>query len=118
MPAQTAQWVGSELLRHGSVRRAWLGLAAHTVPLARRVAPHHGLGLDSAILVDRVEPQGPADRAGVQAGDRIVGVDDAEVGAVDQLHRALARDHIGRPTRLALLRGIARHQVQVVPQAH
>ena len=118
VPAQTAQWVVSELLRHGTVRRAWLGVAAHTVPLARRVARHHGLALESAILVDRVEPQGPAERAGVQPGDRIVGVDEAEVGAIDQLHRALARDRIGRPTRLALLRGIARHQVQVVPQAH
>jgi len=118
VPAQTAQWVVSELLRHGAVRRAWLGVAAHTVPLARRVARHHGLALDSAILVDRVEPQGPADQAGLRAGDRIIGIEDTEVGAVDHLHRALGRDRIGRATRLALLRGVERRTVQVVPQGH
>ncbi|MGZ5847917.1 MAG: S1C family serine protease, partial [Ramlibacter sp.] len=95
VPSLTAQWVVSELLRHGTVRRAWLGVAAHTVPLARRVARHHGLDRASAILVDRVEPQGPADQAGLRAGDRIVGIDDTEVGEIDHLHRALGRDRIG-----------------------
>ena len=118
VPAQTAQWVVSELLRHGAVRRAWLGVAAHTVPLARRVARHHGLALDSAILVDRVEPQGPADQAGLQPGDRIVGIEGADVGEIDHLHRALGRDRIGRATRLALLRGVEHRTVQVVPRAH
>ncbi|MBA2961518.1 MULTISPECIES: S1C family serine protease [Ramlibacter] len=116
VPSDTAQWVLGELLRHGSVRRAWLGVAAHTVPLARRVARHFGLALDSAILVDQVEPQGPADQAGLRPGDRIVGIDDIEVGAVDQLHRVLGRDRIGRPAELALLRGVQRHKVQVVPR--
>jgi S1-C subfamily serine protease len=117
VPSDTAQEVLAELLRHGSVRRAWLGVAAHTVPLARRVARHFGLPLDSAILVDHVEPQGPADRAGLRAGDRIVGLDDTAIGQVDHLHRALGRDRIGRPAALDLLRGVQRQRVEVVPQA-
>jgi S1-C subfamily serine protease len=58
---------------------------------------------------------GPADRAGVREGDRIIAIDDTEVGEVDQLHRVLARDRIGRSTQLALLRGVQQHRVQVVP---
>jgi S1-C subfamily serine protease len=115
VPSATAQWVVTELLQHGTVRRAWLGLTAHTVPLARRVARHFQLTLESAILVDEVVRGGPADRAGVREGDRIVAIDDTEVGEVDQLHRALARDRIGRSTQLALLRGVQRHRVDVVP---
>lgn len=119
VPSDTAQWVLAELLRHGAVRRAWLGIAAHTVPLARRVARHFNLALDSAILVDSVEPQGPADRAGLVAGDRIIGLDDSEVGQVEQLHRALGRDRIGRAADIELLRGVRKHRVRVVPrQAH
>ena len=72
VPADTARWVVSELLRHGRVRRAWLGVKAQTVPLPRRTAVHHGLELASAVSVDEVLADGPAERAGVKAGDRIV----------------------------------------------
>lgn len=116
VPSDTAHWVITDLLRYGTVRRASLGVAAHTAPLARRVARHFGLDLDSAILVDRVDPEGPADRAGLRAGDRIVGIDSMAVGEVDHLQRALGRDRIGRPTELSLLRGMQRQSVQVVPQ--
>jgi S1-C subfamily serine protease len=115
VPANTARWVVSELLQHGHVRRAWLGIAAHTVPLARRVARHHGLQLQSAILVDELTPEGPAARAGMRSGDRIVKVDGSEVGDIDQLHRLLGCDRIGRATHLQLLRGTAMTAVELVP---
>jgi len=116
IPANTARWVVSELLQHGHVSRAWLGVAARTVPLARRVARHHGLQLESAILVDEVMPEGPASRAGLRSGDRIVRVDETEVGDVDHLHRLLGRDRIGRRARVELLRGTARSTVEMVPE--
>jgi S1-C subfamily serine protease len=116
VPSDTAQWVVSELLQHGAVRRAWLGLTAHTVPLARRVAHHFGLQQDSAVLVDEVVRDSPAERAGVRDGDRIIAVDDTAVREVDQLHRILSRDRIGRATEIALLRGVQRQKVQVVPE--
>jgi S1-C subfamily serine protease len=116
VPSDTAQWVVTELLQHGAVRRAWLGLTAHTVPLARRVARHFGLDQDSAILVDEVVRDGPADRAGLRGGDRIVAVDDTAVREVDQLLRVLSRERIGRATEIAVLRGVQRQRVQVVPE--
>ena len=116
VPSDTAQWVVTELLQHGAVRRAWLGLTAHTVPLARRVARHFGLEQDSAILVDEVIRDGPADRAGLRGGDRILAVDDTAVREVDQLLRVLSRERIGRSTEIALLRGVQRQSVSVVPE--
>jgi S1-C subfamily serine protease len=115
VPADTARWVVSELLQYGTVRRAWLGVVARTVPLARRVARHHGLQLQSAIGVDEILPEGPAARGRLRSGDRIVRVDGTEAGDVDHLHRLLGRERIGRSTRLDVLRGTGLVAVDVVP---
>jgi S1-C subfamily serine protease len=116
IPADTARWVVSELLRHGRVRRAWLGIAAQTVPLPRRSVLHHGLAADSAVSVDEVLSGGPAQRAGLRPGDRIVGVDTAPTPDVDSLHRLLGGDHVGRRVRMDLLRGVRRMGLDLVPE--
>lgn len=115
VPAATARWVLAELLRHGRVRRAWLGIAAQTVAMPRRSVLHHGLSRASAVAVDEVVAAGPAERAGLREGDRIVGVDDLPVGDVDALHRMLGGERIGRAVRLDLLRGARRLALEIVP---
>jgi S1-C subfamily serine protease len=116
VPADTARWVVSELLRHGRVRRAWLGIAAQTVPLPRRTVLHHALNADGAVSVSEVLTGGPAARAGLRAGDRIVAVDDASTPDVDTLHRTLGGDRIGQRVRMDLLRGVQRLALDVVPE--
>ena len=116
VPAGTAAWVLAELLRHGRVRRAWLGLAVGTQPLARRVALHHGLAQASCVAVESVLPEGPAARAGLQAGDRIVAIDGTAVPDADALHRVLGADRVGRPVRVDLLRGAQRLALELVPR--
>jgi hypothetical protein len=88
------------LLPHGRVRRAWLGIAAQTVPMSRRAVLHHGLAAASAVSVDEVIAASPAERAGVRPGDRIVRVDEHSTPDVDALHRLLGGDHAGREVRL------------------
>ena len=105
VPSDTARWVLSEVLRHGRVRRAWLGIAAETVALPRRVVVQHGLAQASAVAVSEVLKDGPAERAGVHRGDHIVRVDDDAAADVDTLHRLLGGERVGRAVRLELLRG-------------
>ena len=117
VPSDTARWVLSEILVHGRVRRAWLGIAAHAVPLARRTALHHGLAAASAVAIDEVVAGGPAQQAGLQAGDRIVAVDTQATGDVDSLHRVLGGERIGRSVSVALLRGTRQLRLDLVPGA-
>ena len=116
VPADTARWVVSELLRHGRVRRAWLGIAAQTVSLPRRSVLHHGLSAGSAVSVDEVVAGGPAQHAGLRSGDRIVAVDAVPTPDVDSLHRALGGGNVGRRVRLDLLRGVQRLGLDLVPE--
>jgi S1-C subfamily serine protease len=105
VPSDTARWVLTEVLRHGRVRRAWLGIAAQTVPMPRRSVLHHGLRAASAVSVDDVVADSPAAQAGMMAGDRIVSVDGQATPDVDTLHRLLGGDQVGRDVRVELLRG-------------
>jgi S1-C subfamily serine protease len=117
VPANTARWVLSEVLRHGRVRRAWLGISAQTVVMPRRSVLHHGLGAASAVAVSDVQSASPAQRAGVLAGDRIVRVDEHHTPDVDTLHRVLGGDCVGRQVRLELLRGPHKLALPLVPAA-
>jgi len=115
VPSDTAQWVVSEILRHGRVRRAGLGIVARSVALPRRTMLHHRLEAAGAVSVDEVLADGPAARAGLRAGDRIVGVDGVPIGDVDTLHRVLGGERIGRSVRVELLRGPHKLAVDLVP---
>jgi len=115
VPSDTARWVVSELLRHGRVRRAWLGIAAQSVPLPRRTMLHHQLAVDGAVGVDEVLADGPAARAGIRAGDRIVAVDGVPINDVDTLYRVLGGERIGRSVRVELLRGVDKLALDLVP---
>jgi len=117
VPADTARWVVSDLLRHGRVRRAWLGIAAQTVALPRRSMLHHGLAAAGAVGVDEVLAGGPAERAGLQPGDRIVAVDRLPTQDVDTLHRLLGGERIGQAVSVELLRGPRKLALDLVPAA-
>jgi S1-C subfamily serine protease len=100
----TAKWVVEQLLRFGRVRRAYIGVAGATIPLSRRAQRFHGLGAGAGVRVETLEPGGAAERAGIEPGDVIIGYDGKEVSGVDELHRLLGAERIGKETRVTLLR--------------
>ena len=112
---ETAGWVLSQLLAHGKVRRAWLGLGAARRPLDRRLAYHHGLGR-SAVEVQSVEPNSPAARTGLVDGDLIVRFADTPIESVDDLHKALRTWPLGTTARLAVIRRGVRVDLDITPR--
>jgi S1-C subfamily serine protease len=115
VPSATANWVVSQLLLHGRVRRASLGITVHARPLDRRVARLHQLVQESAVEVMSVVPQSPAWHAQLREGDLLVAIDGQAITSIDTLSRFLAEHAIGRPTMLTLLRGQQRLEVLVTP---
>jgi S1-C subfamily serine protease len=101
----TAQWVLPQLLAHGRVRRAFVGLSGSTVPVSRRVARFLGVEQSSAVRVSEVLAGSPAALGGLLADDLVVGIDGAPTHSVDDLQRLLDASRIGKPCVLRVLRG-------------
>ncbi len=102
--SNTARFVMGEILRHGRVRRAYLGLAGQTIPLALPLARRLERTALTAVQVMEVAAGGPAARAGLLPGDLLLTAGGSELVGVDGLHRLLTADTIGREVPLTLLR--------------
>ncbi len=112
VPAATAQWVLTEILTQGRVRRAWLGVAARDRPLDLRLVRALSLGTRGAVEILSRESAGPAADSDLRPGDLIVGVNAVAVDGVDALHRELARVP---PASLLTLKVVRRMQLLEVP---
>jgi S1-C subfamily serine protease len=110
-----AQRVAVQLLRHGRVKRASLGIAAQNVALPRRVARFFDLAQTSAVRVIEVSRDTPAARAGVESGDLVVRLDENPCESLDDLHRLLTEERIGAAVQLSILRGNRRVELDIVP---
>ncbi len=104
IPVNTVRWVVSMLIREGKVTRGYLGISGQTVPLPVRVARYFHLEQKSGVQVVGVEAGGPAYVAGVKEGDVIVLFEGKAVSSVDDIHRLLSREAIGKGLELSLLR--------------
>jgi len=112
----TAKFVVASLLKHGRVRRSYIGVAGLNVPLLRRVVRFHALPVESGVLVESLEPDSPSMRAGLRTGDIIVGFGGAAVAGIDELHRMLTEDKVGVTYPLAILRGAEKLHFNIVPE--
>jgi S1-C subfamily serine protease len=115
IPSNTAQWVLSQILTHGRVRRGFLGIAGRERPIERRLARVLQLEFERAVEVMSVETHGPAARGGVRVGDLVVALNGAAVRHVDDMHRLLGEIPLGQSVELTLVRGAKLVKRSVVP---
>jgi S1-C subfamily serine protease len=120
--SNTAQFVLSEIIRHGYVRRAYIGVSGQTAPIPRRHAVVAGVDNKMGALLAHIEPDSPAALAGLLPGDVVIKLDGVDVNGVDDLIRALDRDRIDRTLamevlRMGRLRAIDIHPIERKPSA-
>src|ERR1700692_3896801 len=86
--ATTATFVLGELVRHGRVRRAFIGISAQQTAIPARRRRAGGLVQESAVIVATVESSSAADRAGLKPGDIVLRLDGEIITGADDLIRA------------------------------
>ena len=112
----TAKFVASRLIRDGRVSRSYIGLAGQNVPLPRRIVRYYNLALESGIFVISFEADSPARKGGMREGDIIIGFDDRPIAGIDDLHKLLTEERIGRKSSLMIIRGTEKMTIDVTPE--
>jgi S1-C subfamily serine protease len=113
--ANTAQHVLTQVLQHGRVRRARLGIAGDQVALPQRLKARTGLTQDSAVRVVEVQPGSPAQSGGLEPGDVIVGLDRDVVTGIDDIARILDGSRIDKRVAVRVLREGRLETIEIVP---
>ncbi len=111
----TATFVAGRLIKDGKIRRGYIGVAGQNVPLHRRLVRGHDLPAATGILVVSIEPNSPAQRAGLREGDIIAGFADHPVADIDALHRILTDHQPGVRAPVLVLRGSDKLVLQIEP---
>ena len=102
--ANTANFVLSELIRHGRVRRAFIGVTAETAPIPRRFVLAQTLAVESGARLTTVDQTGPAAAGGLMRGDVVIAVDGTPIAGVGDLIRTLTADRITQVVAVDILR--------------
>jgi S1-C subfamily serine protease len=115
IPVNTAKWVAARLIRDGRIRRSYIGVGGQNVALHRKVVRHFNLQSDVGVLVLNVEPNSPAQRAGLAIGDVIIGFNDVTIETIDDLQRQLTEERVGVESTLRVIRHTEKFDVAITP---
>ncbi|MGH9325344.1 MAG: S1C family serine protease [Terriglobia bacterium] len=113
----TAKFIAGRLIKDGKITRSYIGVAGQQTPLPRRLIRLFHLAVESGVLAASVEANSPAERAGVRAGDLIVGFAGQPVGTVDDLHRLLTDQQVDVSSPLEVIRNQEKRTIHIIPVA-
>jgi S1-C subfamily serine protease len=102
IPGETLGRVVQSLQRHGGIRRGYLGVGAHPVRLPQGLWAR--AGSESGLMLLTVEPEGPADRAGLVMGDVLVSLGGQPLHSIEELLGYLGDEKVGTQVQARVLR--------------
>lgn len=103
IPSNLVQAIFAQLRKDGHVHRGQIGIYGQTVTPA--LAAGLDLPRNIGVVVSDVEPESPADAAGVSIGDMILSVDGHPIDDLRQLNMAIFRHSVNDLIHLEILRG-------------
>ena len=102
IPTNMARYVMDQLIEHGEVSRGVLGVTIQN--LNPDLAKALEIDLSQGVVVSSVSPGSAAEKAGIQVGDVIVGLNGEPIGNHNQLRNQLGMMPVGERVRVEILR--------------
>lgn len=115
----TAKFVAARLIRDGKISRSYIGVAGQNVPIPRRIVRYYQLPVESGVLIVSFETDGnnsAAKDGGLQAGDLVIDFDGQPIRGIDDLHKLLTDERIGKRTPVTVIRGVQKLTFDIVPR--
>lgn len=102
VPSNTVKRISQTLIKDGRVRRPWLGVNAQDADAAL-IKAYRAKGT-SGVIITRITPDSPAEKAKLEVGDLILTIDGRAVVSVREMTRMLSDKTIGKPVTLSISR--------------
>ena len=118
VPSTTVQRIAAELLAKGGIQRPYLGLAMQAASLPESLRTRLNLTASEGLLVMHVEPNSPAEKAGILLGDVLIKLADEPVADTYSVQQLLRARKPGDAIEAGLIRGGALIVVSVRLEAH
>jgi len=115
IPIDMAKVVMPQMMQFGRVQRGFLGIQARVVPIPVAIRRQFELEQQQGVEVTGVEPDGPADEAGITEGDVLVALGERPATSVDDLHKLLTELPVGIPAGVVILRDGRRLERMIIP---
>ncbi len=112
IPVNMAKSIEDQLQKQGKVTRGWLGVAIQNV--TKELAESFGLKQTGGILINEVQEDSPASKAGLKQGDVIVRLNDTVLADVSELRNKIALIIPNTKTTLHIIRNGKEQQIKVI----
>jgi S1-C subfamily serine protease len=105
IPSTTINRVLDQLQEKGRISRGYLGVGMQPIRLPDSLKEKLSLASDRGVILVSIEPQAPADRAGILIGDILVALDGTPVGNTNDVQSFLGSQSVGQTLTAQIVRG-------------
>ena len=102
IPVNMAKAVLRDLIAKGKVTRGWLGVAIQNMD--ESLAEQFGVEVTEGVLISDVHDGSPAQEAGFERGDIVIGYNNREISDVNRLRNFVAQTEVGKKVKVKVLR--------------
>lgn len=114
LPVATVNRVVDALLTKGHIPRGYLGVGLQPIRLPENLHETLQRQQKTAVIVLEVEPNGPANKAGVVIGDILIALNGKPVMRLEDVHAHLHGEQIGKAVNAEFLRGGVRREASIM----